>query len=418
MMRKKHVGLVVTILISVFIISCQVHTPEVVHPEFQPVDLNTKWKSGGYRQKIENFVVILDASQSVGDAEGGRTHFVMAKDFLYRMNQTLPEMPLKSTIRSFGHWHIKDGRQTILHYGPTQWNRGDFQGALDAVPWGKGASPADQAIDQSSQDMNSMPGATAVILVGDGEYEDVDAVAAAERMKAKYGENVCIYTVQVGSREAANNQIMQDIARVGECGFYQNYGNLATPQAMADWVEAVFLEKRMAPVPLDSDGDGVVDNKDQCPDTPQGVAVDSRGCPLDSDGDGVYDYLDKCPGTPKGASVDARGCWIIKGVKFDTAKWDIKPASYRNLNEVADVLRKNPALKVEIEGHTDNRGAAAYNRNLSEKRAIAVMEYFIAKGIAPNRLTAVGYGFSKPAASNDTPAGRAQNRRVELTPIQ
>jgi OOP family OmpA-OmpF porin len=167
----------------------------------------------------------------------------MAKDFLYRMNQTLPEMPLKSTIRSFGHWHIKDGRQTILHYGPTQWNRRDFQGELDAVPWGEGASPADQAIDQSSEDMNSMPGATAVILVGDGEYEDVDAVAAAERMKAKYGENVCIYTVQVGSGEADNSQIMQDIARVGECGFYQNYGNLATPQAIAQWVEAVFFGK-------------------------------------------------------------------------------------------------------------------------------------------------------------------------------
>ena len=74
-------------------------------------------------------------------------------------------------------------------------------------------------------------------------------------------------------------------------------------------------------------------------------------------------------------------------------------------------------MKIEVAGHTDNVGPDKYNQNLSERRANAVMQYLVGKGISPNRLTAFGYGFSKPAESNDTPAGRAQNRRVELKPV-
>jgi OOP family OmpA-OmpF porin len=416
-MRNNFYSLMGIVVIGFFLVSCQAHMPEVIHPEFKAVDLNAKWKGGAYKPKADNFVVILDASRSAGDEEEGRTNFAMAKDFLYRMNQTLPNMELNSALRSFGHWSLTGGGETNLDYGPTNWNRADFQTAVDEVPWGAGRSPVDQAFYNSSEDMASMAGKTAVILVGDGEYQEVDGVAAAKRMKTRYGESTCIYTVLVGRDKADNFQIMQDIASAGECGFYQHAGNLESPQGMADWVEDVFLEKVPVAAPMDSDGDGVYDNVDQCPGTPKGIEVDSRGCPLDSDGDGVYDYRDKCPDTPKGASVDARGCWVIRGVNFDTAKSDIKPSSYQQLDEVAAILRNNPGLKVEIQGHTDNRGSAKYNQNLSERRANAVMEYLVGKGISPNRLTAFGYGYSKPATSNDTPAGRAQNRRVELKPV-
>lgn len=137
----------------------------------------------------------------------------------------------------------------------------------------------------------------------------------------------------------------------------------------------------------------------------------------DSDGDGVYDYIDKCPNTPKGAPVDARGCWVLKGVKFDSVKSDIKPEGYGVINEAVDILKANPSLKLEVQGHTDNRGAAGYNQDLSEKRAKVLMKYMLDKGIANNRLTFVGYGFSKPAGSNDTAEVRALNRRVELNPL-
>ena len=108
---------------------------------------------------------------------------------------------------------------------------------------------------------------------------------------------------------------------------------------------------------------------------------------------------------------------MLKGVRFDTAKWDIKPEGYGVINEAVDILKTNPSLKLEVQGHTDNRGAAGYNQDLSEKRAKAVMNYILGKGIANTRLTFVGYGFSKPATSNATAEGRALNRRVELKPL-
>ena len=103
---------------------------------------------------------------------------------------------------------------------------------------------------------------------------------------------------------------------------------------------------------------------------------------------------------------------------FETAKWDIQPSGYKTLGNVVEILIKNPALKLEIQGHTDNRGSKAYNQPLSEKRAKAVMEYIVTKGIEQSRLSFAGYGFSRPVASNDTADGRAMNRRVELKPIQ
>ncbi|MFQ5914498.1 MAG: OmpA family protein, partial [Nitrospinota bacterium] len=170
--------------------------------------------------------------------------------------------------------------------------------------------------------------------------------------------------------------------------------------------------------PLDSDGDGVPDYLDKCPNTPKGVKVDSNGCPLDSDGDGVPDYLDKCPGTPKGAKVDSRGCWVIPGAFFDTDKSDIKPQFELELAEALAILKKNPKLRIEVQGHTDSRGSDAYNETLSENRARAAVEFFVRMGLSRARFSVIGHGESRPIASNDTPEGRARNRRVELHPIR
>ncbi len=170
--------------------------------------------------------------------------------------------------------------------------------------------------------------------------------------------------------------------------------------------------------PVDTDGDSVYDYMDKCPDTPSGVAVNSSGCPVDSDGDGVYDYMDSCPNTPFGSRVDERGCWVLKGVQFDIGKSTIKPASYPILNEVVEVLSKNPLLDIEIQGHTDSTGSAELNVKLSQNRAGSVLEYFVSKGIERTRLSFQGFGMEKPIASNATAEGRAKNRRVELKPVQ
>ena len=181
--------------------------------------------------------------------------------------------------------------------------------------------------------------------------------------------------------------------------------------------------------PLDSDGDGVWDGIDECPRTRAGVRVDARGCPKDSDGDGVWDGIDECPETPAGVKVDKRGCTVsgkeqellqtgmirIEDVHFDPGKSTIKDESHGALDEVAAILNKYDDLKIEIGGHTDARGDAAFNQTLSEARAKAVRDYLISKhNLSSTRFSTTGYGESHPVASNDTEAGMAKNRRVEF----
>jgi len=140
--------------------------------------------------------------------------------------------------------------------------------------------------------------------------------------------------------------------------------------------------------------------------------------PKDSDGDGVYDDKDECPGTPAGARVDSRGCWCLGDVLFDFDKSVIKPEGRPILDEVVLILENNPSLRIDIQGHTDSIGSEEWNQGLSERRAKAVMEYLVAAGIDPERLTMQGFGEGSPATTNETKEGRALNRRVELKPLR
>lgn len=170
---------------------------------------------------------------------------------------------------------------------------------------------------------------------------------------------------------------------------------------------------------VDSDGDGVADVGDACPSTPAGVAVLADGCAPDTDGDGVKDPMDKCPGTPAGTKVLADGCPIptvvkLEGVTFETGSDKLTAGSKPKLDLAVTKLNENPTIKVEIAGHTDSTGKAESNRALSQKRAEAVRQYLITGGVAADQVSAKGYGPDEPVASNDTDAGRAANRRVEL----
>ena len=169
--------------------------------------------------------------------------------------------------------------------------------------------------------------------------------------------------------------------------------------------------------PLDSDGDGVFDYMDQCPDTPAGAAVDSKGCPLDSDGDGVFDYIDKCPNTPAGVSVDTNGCptKLTLHINFgqDSSKIDARYDS--EVAKAARCINDYPGNIVFIDGHTDSDGSRAYNQKLSEQRAAAVKNRLISNfDIPATKVTARGFGEDQPVADNGTAAGKALNRRVDV----
>ncbi len=169
---------------------------------------------------------------------------------------------------------------------------------------------------------------------------------------------------------------------------------------------------------LDSDGDGVVDSKDQCPGTPAGAKVNSKGCELDSDGDGVVDSKDDCPNTPAGATVNAKGCAlgiVLHDVQFKLNSGELTADSQATLDKVAASLKaRSDITSVSVIGHTDSSGAAAYNQSLSEKRAKSVMDYLVSQGVDAGVLSSKGMGESSPIADNGTAEGRAQNRRVEL----
>ena len=169
--------------------------------------------------------------------------------------------------------------------------------------------------------------------------------------------------------------------------------------------------------PLDSDGDGVFDYLDRCPGTPAGAPVDNKGCPLDSDGDGVFDYLDHCPGTPAGVSVDVNGCPTVLTlhINFGHDSSQVGPQYDGEIAKAAQCITEYPGNVVFIDGHTDSTGPAAYNQKLSVQRAQAVVNRLVEKfNIPESRMTARGFGEDKPVANNNTPEGRALNRRVEV----
>jgi OOP family OmpA-OmpF porin len=174
--------------------------------------------------------------------------------------------------------------------------------------------------------------------------------------------------------------------------------------------------------PLDTDNDGVTDDRDACPRTPANVSVDSRGCAIDTDGDKVPDYKDSCPGTDMaGARIDSRGCYemlkervsVKLNVEFDTDSAEARPTHKVEVQRVSDFMAQYPPTKVTIEGHTDSRGTEAYNQNLSQRRADTIANILTRDfNVSADRVSSIAHGETKPIASNDNVEGRQTNRRV------
>jgi outer membrane protein OmpA-like peptidoglycan-associated protein len=174
----------------------------------------------------------------------------------------------------------------------------------------------------------------------------------------------------------------------------------------------------------DTDGDGIPDPKDKCPKVPG--PADNEGCPWpDADGDGVADNVDQCKEVPGPASNN--GCPIklspeheqtlkelARTVYFNTGKATFTNETTGRLDLAYEIIAAYPNSKFEINGYTDSTGSDAFNLKLSQERADAVRDYFISKGINADNLTAKGYGEADPIETNQTAAGRAINRRVEI----
>ncbi|MBK6693453.1 MAG: OmpA family protein [Myxococcales bacterium] len=185
------------------------------------------------------------------------------------------------------------------------------------------------------------------------------------------------------------------------------------------------------PMPPDRDGDGIPDQYDKCPDQPEdkdGIE-DGDGCPEDDfDKDGVPDATDACPkepgqpskdpkrnGCPQFIKLDGGGVEILQQVHFQTGSATILPDSFPMLQEIASLLKANASIKkMQVEGHTDDRGDDNMNLKLSQSRSESVVKYLAQAGVDQARLSAQGFGETKPIEDNKTDKGRAANRRVEF----
>jgi outer membrane protein OmpA-like peptidoglycan-associated protein len=290
------------------------------------------------------------------------------------------------------NWGIEAGLAFMPGYHGAANRDSDKDGVVDG---------ADQCKDTPAGDKVDAKGCTLKDSDGDGVLDDTDACAdtpAGDKVDAK-GCSL--------PKDADKDGVLDDKDQCKD-----------TPAGDK-------VDEKGCSLPKDADGDGVTDDQDACANTPAGEKVNEKGCPLDTDADGVIDSADRCPSTPRGTAVDAEGCQvlfqptkktlILEGVNFETGKATLTPESETILNGVAESLVANDSIKVQVAGHTDNTGSSAVNARLSKQRAESVRQFLVAHGVAEDRLTAKGFGPSKPIASNKTAEGRAQNRRVELT---
>jgi OOP family OmpA-OmpF porin len=185
------------------------------------------------------------------------------------------------------------------------------------------------------------------------------------------------------------------------------------------------------PEGADRDGDGIPDLVDECPDDPEDKdGIDDKdGCPeKDADNDQIPDVEDKCPTEPgpRSSVAEKNGCpsltrvtaegevALLEPIQFEFAKANIKAVSFPILDEIVTLMKARKGMRIGVYGHTDSVGADATNLRLSKDRAASVMRYLINKGIAANRLESEGFGETQPKDTNDTPEGRAKNRRVDF----
>jgi OOP family OmpA-OmpF porin len=388
----------IVLLAAVFLAACA--TPNKPLPAFKADQL----QQGRYDKKVDQVVFVLDASSSMSEGHQGYQKLDIARGVIDNFNATMPETDVATSLYSFGHDSAvsSKGSDTMLASQP--YARTALASAVDKVSKAGGFSPLGRSIKDAAADMKGLKAPTAMVIISDGLEMASDPVTAAQALAGDHGNNLCIYTVQVGNAPQGK-KVLDKIAGATGCGQSVNADGLASGSAMNAFVKTVlFTEKK------DSDNDGVFDSEDKCPGTPAGVAVDAVGCPIPKPA--------PKPVATKSAEVTKAGTWLYKDIQFETNRSDLKASSYPTLNEIVEALDAQPGLKIEVQGHTDSTGAHGYNVGLSQKRAEAVKAYLVSKGIAASRMTTVGYGPDRPFTTNDTKEGRARNRRVEVKPLQ
>ena len=319
----------------------------------------------GYVQKVDTALFMLDASSTMFDGYEGVQKFSTAQNLLLRMNSAIAGLRLESGLIVFGPSTGPNLQDSNLVYGMKAHSAAEFTKAVMATKIG-GLTPLAKPLTGAIDILQNSKGRIAVILVSDGmDTNTKDPIKAAAELKRAYGDRICIYTVLIGN-DPKGRATMEGIAKASDCGFATTAATLSSGTELASFLEKVFLEKRVvkaAPAPMP-------------------IPMQER--------------------------------IVLRGINFDFDKAIIKPEFMPVLDVARDILKERPDLKVVVEGHTCNIGTDAYNQKLSERRAKAVYEYLVKKGVNAGNLSTVGLGETQPMADNKTESGRQLNRRVEF----
>ena len=339
--------------ISIGLLAGCASAPQYTPAPFSPVAIDTS----NYGPKVDAFAVVLDASSSMNDAYQGQAKSHIAKDSVNAMSQTIPELNYNGTLVAFGTGRCTGGKRDTTLYGPARYSRSAFDAGLNSLECAGGITPMADGLDGARRALKAETGKVAIILVSDFWNIDVKSVKRTiAKLKANHGDNLCLHTVQVGDSKHAPATVAAMIDVVG-CGDSVMAGDIADAGAMAGYVTRVLL----APLQYTHH-------------TVSATALfDFDKAVLKQQGKDELHRLDE--------SIKAQGV------------------------RVADI---------DVVGHTDSIGSAAYNKGLSLRRAKAVRNYMVSEGIDGGIIDVSGMGESQPVAGNATSEGRALNRRVEI----
>ena len=344
-------------------------------------------------KKVEGFLVLPDVSQSM-DAnwtEGncaGLDKLQVQFEIIRRFSTAIPQLNYVGAMRAFGIKNLisSDKDYSRVIYPPQKFDHTAFVAEVNKLEPTRGITPMGPAMVHAAGDLGTMGGRKALIIISDFEKsaDFGDPVAESAKLKTEYGPNISVYTIGI-TQSPKQVALATEIARAGGGQYFDGCSLYKDQAALDEAVKTIFYDEF-------------------------NVVVDP-----DSDGDGVPDSRDKCPNTPLGAIVDARGCWIAAyGNFFDFDKSDLKEQYLPHIKRIADVLKAHPDLNVVLDGHTDDVGTPEYNMKLGERRALAVRDALVGYGVEEDRLKYASYGETMPIADNSTDEGRALNRRVEI----
>ena len=297
---KRHILRILAVAImGALITGCAAMKLENNLPQFSP----QTFSSDMYKQNVDNFIVIIDSSFSMVQSHKEQFRLTLGKAIIDRMSQTIPEnLTLKTGLISYGYSQKVKNAVKLFH-GLTDYSKDSFKAALDKItPTMGGDLKLSNAITMATDILIKAPGKSAIIIVTDGKGNDSALTDAARLAEKKMDNPVAIYSILVGD-PSESVQWVKTFSETGVEGFAVNADYILSEHKMADFVKKVFMLRSP-----DTDGDGVDDPKDQCPNTAAGEEVNADGCIADNDHDGVYDSFDKCPGTQAKVKIDAAGC--------------------------------------------------------------------------------------------------------------